>query len=183
MCEVTCRHRVLSIAALGLACLLTIPLSLPGTWILLGLALVVELVDGVYLPAAEPVTFGWGWLTVGAGLGLLGEVIETGAGAAGASWGGATRRGILGAIVGALVGAIALTPVIPIPLVGTLLGALIGTFLGALLGEVTSERQRHPGETLQAALAAALGRLAGTLGKLGIGVVIWALLVRAAFLA
>jgi len=70
---------------------------------------------------------------------------------------------------------------IPIPVVGTLLGALIGTFLGAFLGEVTSERQRHPNETLQAALAASVGRLAGTLGKLGVGIVIWILLTFAAF--
>jgi uncharacterized protein YqgC (DUF456 family) len=166
---------------LGLACLLAVLLSLPGTWILLGLAVIVELADGTYLPGEEPVTFGWLLLGICTGLAVLGEVIETGAGAAGAKLGGATRRGVIGAIVGGIAGAILFTPLIPIPVVGTLLGALIGTFLGAFLGEVTSERQRHPNETLQAALAAAVGRLAGTLGKLGVGIVIWILLTFAAF--
>ena len=167
-------------ALVGLVCLLTIPLGLPGTWLLLGQAALIELGDGVYLRAAEPVTFGWTLLAGCAGLGLVGEVVEALAGVAGARWGGATRRGVIGAFLGAIVGAIALTPVIPIPIVGTLLGALVGTFLGALIGEVTAEQQRHPNENLRAALAASAGRLAGTLGKLGIGIAIWVLLVRAA---
>ena len=168
-------------ALIGLACLLTIPLGLPGTWMLLGLAVVIELGDDAYLSAAEPVTFGWMLLTVCGGLGVVGEALEALAGVAGAAWGGATRRGVIGAVLGAIVGAIALTPVIPIPIVGTLLGALVGTFLGALIGEVTAEQQRHSKENLRAALAATAGRLAGTLGKLGIGIAIWALLVYAAF--
>jgi len=91
----------------GLACLLAVLLSLPGTWILLGLAVIVELADGTYLPGEEPMTFGWMLLGICTGLAVLGEVIETGAGAAGAKLGGATRRGVIGAIVGGIAGAMA----------------------------------------------------------------------------
>ena len=169
-------------AIFGFACLLAIPVGLPGTWVLLGLAALLELGDAVYLSADEPMTFGWTLLAACAGIGLVGEVLEVAVGAAGASWGGATRRGVIGSFLCAIVGAIAFTPVIPIPIVGTLLGALLGTFLGALIGEMTAEEQRHPEENLRAALAAAAGRIAGTLGKLGFGIAIWILLVRAAFL-
>jgi uncharacterized protein YqgC (DUF456 family) len=170
-------------AILGLACLLTVPMGLPGVWMLVGLAALLELADGVYLGAAQPTTFGWTLLAVAAGLAALGEVVEAAAGAAGAKWGGGTRRGVIGAIVGGILGALVFTLLVPIPVVGTLLGALVGTFLGALVGETTAEHGRHPNESLRAALAAALGRLAGTLGKLGIGTVVYVLLVRAAFVA
>ena len=46
-------------AILGLACLLTVPMGLPGVWMLVGLAALLELADGVYLGAAQPTTFGW----------------------------------------------------------------------------------------------------------------------------
>jgi len=150
---------------------------------LVGLAALLELADGFYLGDAEPTTFGWTLLAGAAGLAAAGEAVEAGAGAAGAKWGGATRRGVIGALVGGILGALAFTPLVPIPVVGTLLGALVGTFLGALVGETTAEHRRHPNESLRAALAAAVGRLAGTLGKLAIGTVVYVLLVRAAFVA
>lgn len=167
-------------ALVGFICLLAIPLGLPGTWILLGLAALVEAAD-IYLGSTTPVTFGWQLLAVCAGLGIVGEVIEAGAGMVGAKWGGATRRGVIGALVGGIIGAIVLTLLIPIPLVGTFLGALLGTFAGAWIGEATSRRQSRPNESLRAAFAAALGHLAGTFGKLVIGTVVWILLVRAAW--
>jgi uncharacterized protein YqgC (DUF456 family) len=170
-------------ALLGLVSLLSILLGLPGTWMLLGLAVLIELVDGVWLGGAPAVTFGWATLGVAALLSAVGEVIEAAAGAAGARWGGATRRGVVGAFVGGIVGAFLLTGLVPIPVVGTLVGGLVGAFLGALLGEVTAEQRRHPNESLRAAVAAALGKLAGTFGKLAVGVVVWIVLVRAAFLA
>ena len=48
-------------------------------------------------------------------------------------------------------------------------------------GETSSERERHRDENLRAAFAAALGRLAGTLGKTALASVVWVLLVRGAF--
>jgi uncharacterized protein len=169
---------VLAFAIAGGACLLAIPIGLPGTWVLLALAALVELGDGVLVRgAAEPVTFGWRAIGVGAGLAAVGEALEAAAGMLGAKWGGATRRGMVGAFLGGVAGAIVASPLIPIPLVGTLIGALLGTFGGALWAEWTAVRRRSPEESLRAAGAAVLGRLAGTVGKLAFGVAVWALLV------
>jgi uncharacterized protein len=172
---------VLAFAIAGGACLLAIPIGLPGTWVLLALAALVELGDGVLVRgAAEPVTFGWRAIGIGVGLAAIGEGIEAVAGVLGAKWGGATRRGMVGAFLGGIAGAIVASPLIPIPVVGTLLGALLGTFGGALWAEWTAERRRSPNESVRAAGAAVLGRLAGTLGKLAVGVAVWAVLVAAA---
>jgi len=169
-------------ALLGLGCLLVVVLGLPGTWILLGLAVGVELFDGGAPGGAQdPVTFGWRVIAIGAVLAAIGEGLEALATWLGAGWGGATRRGMIGALVGGIVGAIVLTPLVPVPLLGTLIGALVGTFAGAVFGEWTAERRRSTDESLRAAWAAVLGRLAGTFGKLGIGVAVWVLLVYAAF--
>jgi uncharacterized protein len=171
-------------AIAGAACLLAIPIGLPGTWILLALAALVELGDGVLVRGPEaPITFGWRAIGVGVGLAAVGEAIEAAAGVLGAKWGGATRRGMVGAFAGGIVGAIVASPLIPIPLVGTLVGALLGTFAGALYAEWTAERRRSSQASVRAAGAAVLGRLAGTVGKLAIGVAVWVLLVWTAFAA
>lgn len=168
---------------IGFVCVLLIPVGLPGMWIMLGLAAIVELADTLMLPAGQDVTFGWGVLALCGGLGLVGEAVEAGAGAAGTRMGGGTSRGMWGAIAGGFVGAILLTVWLPIPLVGTLVGALVGTFVGAFVGEATGEesRLRPRRENMRAALAATVGRLAGTLGKTAIASVIWVMLVWNAF--
>ena len=168
-------------ALYGLACLFLVVLGLPGVWVLLGTAFAVELLDAVVL--REPaMSFGWKLLAVGGVIGLVGEGIEAAAGAAGAKLGGGTRRGMVGALVGGIAGAIVLTPLFPAPLLGTLLGALVGTFAGAWAGEATARKRRTRAETARAAFAAVLGSLAGRLGKLVTNVVVWMLLVRAAFI-
>jgi uncharacterized protein YqgC (DUF456 family) len=168
---------------IGLACVLAIPIGLPGTWMLIGLAALVELGDSLVLSGDAPLTFGWPLVAGCARLGLVGEAVEAGAGAAGTRLGGGTRRGMLGAIVGGVVGAIALTLLLPIPLVGTLVGALLGTFVGAFVAEATGAASMGHGRNLKAAFAATAGRLAGTLGKMAIAAVVLVLLARAAFVA
>ena len=175
--------RLATFALVSLVCVVGVPLGLPGTWLMLGLALLLETIDGSFLAGDAPQTFGWATLGVGAALAVVGEILEAGAGAAGTHLGGGTRRGMVGAIVGGLLGAILLTGLIPIPFIGTLIGAFVGTFAGALYAEATSEEARQNHETLKAAAGAALGRLAGTLGKTMLAVMIWVVLVRAAFVA
>ena len=167
-------------ALFGLACLAVVILGLPGTWILLAVAAGVELLDATL--GGPAVTFGWGLLLVCAVLAGLGEAFEAAAGAVGARMGGASRRGMVGALVGGILGAILLTPLVPVPLLGTLLGAAIGTFVGAWIGESTGPVRRHRRDTLRASLSAVLGSLAGRLGKLVPGTAVWVLLVRAAWL-
>jgi uncharacterized protein YqgC (DUF456 family) len=168
-------------ALLGLGCLLLVVFGLPGTWVLLAIAVGFELADGLWLRGGATTTFGWRLLGGCAALGLVGEGIEAVAGAAGTKLGGGTRRGMVGAFVGGIAGAILLTPLFPVPVVGTLLGAMLGAFLGAFVGEATGPEARTREHNLRAALGAAAGKLGGTLAKLAIGVVMWLLLVRAAF--
>jgi len=170
-------------ALLGLVCVALIPFGVPGTWMLLGFAVLVELADTLVVPPPAEHTFGWGVLAFCGGLGIVGEVIEAGAGAAGTRMGGGTNRGMWGAILGGIAGAVVFTVALPIPLVGTLVGALIGTFVGAFVAETTglASRDRLASQNLRAALAATIGRLAGTLGKTMIATVIWILLVKNAF--
>ena len=168
-------------AIVSLVCVFLVPLGLPGMWAMLALAVGLEVLDSELLSTPQLVTFGWPTLGVACAIGVVAEVLEAGAGAAGTQLGGGTRRGMLGAILGGLVGAIVLTPVIPMPVVGTLLGALAGTFAGAFYAEVSSPEVRENAQPVRAALGATLGRLAGTLGKLLLTIVIWILLVWAAF--
>jgi uncharacterized protein len=166
---------------LGGLCVASIILSLPGAWIMLAIALVIELCDQFYLPAGDAQTWEWWLLGVCAGLVLLSEVIEFAAGAAGAKAGGAGRRGMVGALVGGIAGAIALTPLIPIPVVGTLIGAIIGTFMGAVIGEVSGEKAKTVRGSVKPAIGATIGRVVGTFSKIGIAIVVWLVLSITAF--
>jgi uncharacterized protein YqgC (DUF456 family) len=164
-------------ALLGLASLVLVVLGLPGNWLLVALAVGLELLD-LHLGAAR---IGWPLLVGCTVLAAAGEGIEAVAGAAGARLGGGTRRAMWGAFFGGFVGAIVATPLVPIPVLGTLLGAMAGAFLGAFIGEATAPELRGRRDQLRAAAGAALGKLGGTLSKLAIGLVMWVLLVRAAF--
>jgi uncharacterized protein YqgC (DUF456 family) len=166
---------------LGVACLVLVVIGLPGTWILIGLAVAVELLDGHYLKDADPVTFGWGTIGACIGIAFVGEVIEALAGAAGTKAGGGSRRGMVGAIIGGLVGAILLTPLIPIPIVGTLIGALLGTFAGAVIAERSGPVRLDTQTALRAAGGATVGRLLGTVSKAVIATTIWVVLCIGAF--
>jgi hypothetical protein len=167
-------------ALLGAGCVAVIPVGLPGTWLLIGLAALLEWTDGAFLPGPEPVTFGWG-LLLGCGVvGLAGEALEFAAGALGTRFGGGTRSGMWGALVGGLLGGLLGTVWLPIPLVGTLVGALVGTFVGAFMGERRAVDSAGHARSFKAALGATLGRLAGTVGKTLLAGLIWLVLVAAA---
>lgn len=170
---------VVLFALVGVVCLVLVLVGLPGTWVLLALAAAVELLDARL--GGPEVTFGWDLLLLGAVLAGLGEIVEAASGAVGARLGGASRRGMVGALVGGIVGAILFTPLIPVPVLGTLLGAMIGTFAGAWIGEATGPVRRSREEALRASLGAALGSLFGRLSKLVPGIAVWLLLVRAAW--
>ena len=168
-------------ALLGLGCLLLTFLGLPGTWLLIGLAIGTRLLQEAV--GFEPAGSAFWWAVgLSAALALAGEVLETLAGAAGSHAGGGTPRGMVGAVLGGILGGIALTPVIPIPIVGTLLGALIGTFGGALVGELTGGDQEGA-DSVRAAAGATAGRLLGSMGKTLIGSVAYVLLTLRLFSA
>jgi uncharacterized protein YqgC (DUF456 family) len=169
----------------GGACVASIILSLPGAWILIAVAFIIEFIDQWWLvPDAlgRTQTFEWWLLWTCLGLAIVGELIELAAGAAGAKGGGGSKRGMLGALIGGVIGALALTPFIPIPVVGTLIGAIIGTFVGAVVGEVTGIAPKTVRGSMKPALGATVGRVIGTFSKMGVAIVIWLALSVAAFI-
>lgn len=111
--------------------------------------------------------FGAWTLAVLTGLAVLGEVIETLAAALGAKRFGGDRGAALSAFGGAITGAIVGTPILPV--IGTLAGACAGAFLGAAAHEILLMR-RNAGDAAWTGLGAALGRIAGLLAKLAIGI-------------
>lgn len=154
----------------GGLCWLTNLFSLPGNWILLGMAALFAWL------ASETGGHGIGWTTVGimAGLAVLGEVIEFFAGAAGAAKQGASRRSIVFSLIGGMAGSIGGAMLgLPVPLVGSVIAALLGGSLGAFAGAYLGEKsiERPHSESMAVARGAFAGRLWGTVGKFAVGAV------------
>jgi uncharacterized protein YqgC (DUF456 family) len=166
------------VALLGVASVFLVLVGLPGTWLLLGLVLLIELIDGWWLVGEPAVTFAWWLLIACLGLAVVGEVLELVAGALGAKRGGASRRGMVFAAVGGIVGGIAGAPFGLV--LGAFAGAVIGTFAGAVVGELGNPNTAL-GDTLRPATAASIGRILGTLVKLPIAIAVAVALSVAAF--
>ena len=166
---------------LGTGCLALVLIGMPGTWIIIVMALGLQFIQRLWATASEPYTFSW-WILVGAvAIAALGEVLELVAGAFGAKKGGASKKGMLGALLGGIVGAIVGTFVIPIPLVGSLIGALFGCGLGAIIGELNNAKDTRLKDTIKPAAGAVVGRILGTLAKLPCAIAVWVILSVAAF--
>ena len=153
--------------------LLLVALGLPGNWLI---------VVGTGLFAWwqwDASIFSVGTLLAIALLALLAELAEFGAGMVGARTSGASWRGSIAALFGAMIGAVCGTFVIAVPLLGTVVGASLGAGLGVWGVEIS--RGQHPDRSLRSGVSAGLGALLGILSKLAAGVVIWLIVVIAAF--
>ncbi len=148
-------------------------ITLPGTWVMLLVALLVQW----WSPGG---TFPFDWWTIGicAGLALAGEVFEFAASAVGAKKAGGSSRGAIGAAIGSLVGAIAGAPFLF--LIGAIIGAVIGAALGAIIAERAFAGRTWKQSTVVGSGAAA-GRLAASLVKVCLAGVIGLTLVVAIF--
>ncbi len=154
--------------------LFSIVLGIPGTWLMVASAVILEW----YLPGAGAM-FSLGTLITITVLAGLGELFEFLAGMLGATSAGGTFSGAVGAIVGGLIGGIVGTVMIPVPFLGALIGACLGAAAGTIVMEV---RGGMPTEaSLRAGWGAGIGRFLGTVIKLVIGVVIWLIIAIAAF--
>ncbi|MFT5425037.1 MAG: hypothetical protein ACI89L_002844 [Phycisphaerales bacterium] len=145
-------------------------LTLPGTWIAVLAALLVKW--------WQPELLGWWAIGIAAGLAVVGELIEFGAGAVGSKAAGGSKSGAWGALVGGLIGSVLGTVFIPIPIVGTILGAVLGAGLGA----VTTERgvaQRTWKESVKSGSGAAAGRAFSVIAKGAVAAVIAVVLTLA----
>ena len=98
------------------------------------------------------------------GLQITSEAIEFLAGAMGAKYGGASKKGMFGALVGGIIGTIVGTILIPIPLFGSLMGSIIGSFGVAFVVEHQIVKNE---KALTSAMGAAIGRALGVLSKIG----------------
>jgi uncharacterized protein YqgC (DUF456 family) len=167
-------------AVAGVAAALTVLVGLPGAWMVIGAAILIELIDGLWLPGSggAAVSFGWWPIGIAVALASVGELAELLAGALGARRAGSSRTGAVGAILGGLVGAVVGIPVPP-PVLGALVCSILGTFVGAVLGELAADAQTRVGDTVRPATGATIGRILGTLAKLPLAVAVWALLVSA----
>ena len=157
---------VVSLAGLALTLL-----TLPGAWVIIAVAIGCNV--------WEPGTFSWWTIIAAAALGVVGEVLEFAASAAGAAKAGGTRRGAIGGVVGSLVGAIAGSAVLFFP-VGAILGAVVGAGVGAALMERTHTHQTWHGSA-KVGTGAAVGRFAATIIKGAITAAIGVTLSVAAF--
>ena len=146
--------------------------NLPGAWLMILLAALLEW----WTP--DQAVFGTPVLIGATALATLGEVLEFVLGARGARQAGGSKRGAVLAIAGGIVGAVLGTPFAPI--LGTLAGACIGAFAGSLLGDLWAGRTL--GHSMASGRGAAVGRLWGTVAKLGLGAAILGLLAVAPFL-
>lgn len=162
----------------GAGCLVLVLVGLPGVWIMIATACLIELLDGIYLSEESQPTFGWAWILVAIGLAGVGELLEFLASALGAKSAGSSTRGMVGAIIGGILGIFIFA--VPIPVVGIVIGAVIGTFVGATMGELTADKATLRG-SIKPATGATVGRILGTVGKLGVGVAVWLMLSVLAF--
>jgi uncharacterized protein YqgC (DUF456 family) len=143
--------------------MIMIGLGLPGLWIMIASAITYNIV----VPERPMSTLTMIGIVA---LGIVAEVLDfTLAGSYARKYGG-SRKAAWGAIIGGTIGAIV---GVPIPFVGSLVGALVGSFVGAFVGEVRDAGERGP--AAKVATGALIGRVLGTVIKVGLGfmVAIW----------
>ena len=154
--------------------------TLPGNWIVVGLAAGFAWL----FPAELGRGIEWRTVVILLVMATVGELVEFGAGAAGAAKRGASRRAVVLSLVGAVVGSVVgLVVGVPIPVIGPLvvavLGGAIGAFAGAYLGEMWAGRGEN--ERIAAGHGAFFGRLWGTVGKLAAGAIMIVIVACDAF--
>jgi uncharacterized protein YqgC (DUF456 family) len=156
------------LALLLVGALLTIPLGLPGTWLMVATAVAYLL----FVPHS-----GITVITIGgtAALALTAELLELlVVGRVTKRYGG-SRRAAWGAIIGGLLGAMV---GVPLPVVGPMLGGFVGAFLGALLGEFEATGDHRVAAS--AAFGAIVARAASMAMKVAVGVAMAAWILVAA---
>lgn len=140
--------------------------SLPGNWLIVGSTALYA-----WLGPASDSRLAIGWWVVGSlvVLAVIGEIVEFAASALGAKKAGASKRSAVLALVGSVFGSLLGGLVgVPIPVLGSLIGAVVGAALGASVGAICGElwigKELH--QTWDIGVAAFVGRLCGTVGKL-----------------
>lgn len=161
--------RLALLAVALLAALALVPLGLPGLWVMVGVALLHDLLVPAH-PIGVPSLIG------AVVIAALAELFEFMLGGRFARRYGGSRRAEWGAILGGLVGAFV---GVPVPIVGPMIGAFAGAFVGALVAEYTVARDARGASRV--AFGALLGRAAAVAMKTALGFVLAIWLVVAAW--
>ncbi len=165
---------ILTIVGVLLACLAGVLMTvvrLPGTWLIVAVAVGVGWWSDWQRVALWLVAILITVAVVGEALELLSSVLM-------ARRAGASRQAAWGGLIGGIVGMFLLSFLVPIPLIGTMVGALLGCFLGATLVELSVRRQL--GQGTRVGFFSALGFVLGTVTKMAIALVMSGLLLTSA---
>ncbi len=160
------------------ACLVVTLFGLPGNWLILAATAIYSCLT----PARSPVAIGWQPIVVLFVIAVVGEIVELAAATVGTAKAGGSRRGAALALAGSVVGAVVGVLIgIPVPLVGPILAALLFAALGALAGAMLGElwAGKNWAASWRIGKAAFRGRLAGTLAKMSLGVLMVAVVIVA----
>lgn len=167
---------VVSLIALAmLGCALTV-MGMPGNWLILLAAIVYD----VMIADGSRIQMGQRILIVLLVLAVVGEALELLAGVWGVSRQGGSKRGAAGALLGSLVGGVMGMGIgLPIPVVGPVVGMIVFAGLGALIGTTIAEHTigRELKDSVQIGIAAMWSRMAGSLAKSLVGVLMLAVIL------
>lgn len=144
-------------AAVMLGGLATVPLGLPGNWIMLAVV-----AAGTLLGRVSPATLAvLGAVVLAAELAefLLVRAASARYGGSPSDFWGAVAGGLAGVVVGA-----------PVPVAGSLVAGIVGTFAGA--AAVALWRTRRPGEAARVGWGALLGRVFSAALKTAAGIAV-----------
>ncbi len=143
-----------------------VPLSLPGTWLILALCGLYSLLFNFNASAD------WKVLLILALIATLAEVLEFIVSFVGGKKlnvsNGALWSSLLGGLIGAFIG-------VPVFLIGSLLGLLLGTFLGAFIYEYSLHKSFSKAFT--AAVAVFFSRLVASFLKTSLALGMWVYLI------
>ena len=150
--------------------LLSILIGIPGTFTILGFALIYAIFTHFQIITVKLL---FGLLAIA----IMGEVIEAFLGLFSARKFGASWRSLFFSVIGGFAGAIIGS--IFLPLVGTVIGAICGAFLGAFLPELAVKKKLEV--SIHAGFGAFLGRTAGILAKVVLGAIMIGLVAARLF--
>ena len=134
--------------------------GLPGTFLILGDVIIYSWITGFE-------KIGFKIIIALVFISLLAETIDFFLGIAGARKYGASKTGVALSIAGGIIGAILMTPILFG--LGAIIGVFLGGFVGAFLGEYMEQQKLKP--ALRAGYGALIGKIAGTLLKGSLAIV------------
>jgi hypothetical protein len=155
--------------------------GLPGNWLMLATAVV-----WLWL-GPESFQFSWYVLIALVVIACIGELMEFLASVLGTKKMGGSSRGailsVVGSIAGGILGVLIGVP-IPIPVIGVLVSGILCASIGALVGAMIGEYSLGTplDQTTKIGVAAFIGRMLGTFGKIIMGAAMVAMILISPYL-